>query len=870
MLASSALAQTPGSCEIGTAQAFLDVSDVQASLFNTGALFDGGTTTNSDGYIVPKLDGASPIHTASVWIGGLIDGEIRTSYSRLGSNRQMWPGPLNAGAILPNPADCSAYDRIWVVSTYDMAIYDETSVASSDLAEWPVGLGAPAVDASGQPVATTSRDQTLELANGERPVISGTQTAFWVMNDVGHKHTDYAGAIQGPPLGIEIAVTAFAVASEEVALNQGTFYRYTVTNRNTRPIVGARLGFWMNADFGFRYTTGYGNEYIGVDTTRSLGFAYIQGGQDIGHGVPPAIGFDLLDGISAFVVSRFDDYCVTDVYPSSIYNVLNGLWPDGSPIYESGIGCNSGGPITRFAFAGDPVTNSFWSMVNPNENGFGVGGGYFPFTIVAPGFELASGASKTFALAVLFGQGTDHLDSITELRASSDRIQAAYDDGSLFETTPTTPLLASPTLVNPSRPDVLTDSTVAFAWDPVPDAEHYRLELSRSESFADTTTFFVTSSTPEVRVPDDLIGNEPTSYFWRVRAESTTRRSLWSATNSFTYYRYIGRLLTLADGSPAFVEVAGPDGADPCAVGARSPDGCDEVFGNLVYESLNSTGDYYIGAVQGRLADSQVSLPRYAPNDFEIRFTEAGGLGYYPFGDSTIIRVPFEIWDIGTVAPSETNDASDDIRLIPVLLADEGGTCAFNPDEIPDSQTATEGYVESDRVYGFYPTSTYAEFETAFAALVDAAAGCYAAPRQAAQAFLDFDRGEPIRRQVFGSSSESPTLPKTGTVIRMYTTDPFVVADEATPRAGDLALGPAYPNPTASSLTVPYTLARSGEVELAIYDVLGRRVVELATTRQLEGTHTATLNVSALAPGVYVVRLRAGDETRVARITVVR
>ena len=69
---------------------------------------------------------------------------------------------------------------------------------------------------------------------------------------------------------------------------------------------------------------------------------------------------------------------------------------------------------------------------------------------------------------------------------------------------------------------------------------------------------------------------------------------------------------------------------------------------------------------------------------------------------------------------------------------------------------------------------------------------------------------------------------------------------------------------------MPYRLAASGEVELAVYDVLGRRVVELVKARQPEGSHEATLDARALAPGVYVVRLRAGEETRTTRVTVVR
>ena len=287
LVASSALAQTPGSCEVGTAQAFLDVSDVQASLFNTGSLFLGE-------YLVPKAFGSSPLYLSKPLIGGKVNGVLRTTPSTWGGH-ELWPGPLNEGATLPNPDDCSVYDRIWTVSTYDVAIYEQVGIASSDLADWPVGLGAPAVDANGQPVMVTSREQTLELANGERPVISGTQTAFWVMNDVGNEH-GYISSRTGErvgtePLGIEVAVTAVSIASLDAALHQGTFYRYTLTNRNTLPITEAYVGIWGSAWNGV--------DHFGVDTTRALAFAYEVTEENNGQGTPPAIGFDFLDGIES-------------------------------------------------------------------------------------------------------------------------------------------------------------------------------------------------------------------------------------------------------------------------------------------------------------------------------------------------------------------------------------------------------------------------------------------------------------------------------------------------------------------------------------------------------------------------------------------
>src|SRR5690606_11297344 len=134
----------------------------------------------------------------------------------------------------------------------------------------------------------------------------------------------------------------------------------------------------------------------------------------------------------------------------------------------------------------------------------------------------------------------------------------------------------------------------------------------------------------------------------------------------------------VADGDFMFVEVQGPGGTDPCGAGAVSTFGCAEVGGNWVYGSLNSDGSYTM-VHEGD--GPEFSVGPYAPNDFEIRFTEAGGYAVYAFANDeevgNHIRVPFEVWDVGPVGPFVTNDPSDDVRLIPALFSDGEGDGRF-------------------------------------------------------------------------------------------------------------------------------------------------------------------------------------------------
>ena len=95
------------------------------------------------------------------------------------------------------------------------------------------------------------------------------------------------------------------------------------------------------------------------------------------------------------------------------------------------------------------------------------------------------------------------------------------------------------------------------------------------------------------------------------------------------------------------------------------------------------------------------------------------------------------------------------------------------------------------------------------------------------------------------------------------------VGSEASPEVAALALRTA-PNPVRSSTAVRYTLAQPTDVALAVYDVLGRQVATLATGVQAAGEHDATWQATGVAPGLYVVQLRAGGVVATSRVVVVR
>jgi S-formylglutathione hydrolase FrmB len=90
------------------------------------------------------------------------------------------------------------------------------------------------------------------------------------------------------------------------------------------------------------------------------------------------------------------------------------------------------------------------------------------------------------------------------------------------------------------------------------------------------------------------------------------------------------------------------------------------------------------------------------------------------------------------------------------------------------------------------------------------------------------------------------------------------VDDEAQNLPRAFALYQNYPNPFNPSTTIEFSLRRSAEVTLKVYNTRGQEVATLVSEKLPPGNFRYEWNASGLAAGVYYYRLRAGSmvETR--------
>ena len=79
-----------------------------------------------------------------------------------------------------------------------------------------------------------------------------------------------------------------------------------------------------------------------------------------------------------------------------------------------------------------------------------------------------------------------------------------------------------------------------------------------------------------------------------------------------------------------------------------------------------------------------------------------------------------------------------------------------------------------------------------------------------------------------------------------------------------------YPNPFNPTTTLSYSLAAKTQVQLRVYDVLGREVVTLVNRTQDAGTYRVAFDATNLASGNYFVILNAGDATITRQIVLIK
>lgn len=105
----------------------------------------------------------------------------------------------------------------------------------------------------------------------------------------------------------------------------------------------------------------------------------------------------------------------------------------------------------------------------------------------------------------------------------------------------------------------------------------------------------------------------------------------------------------------------------------------------------------------------------------------------------------------------------------------------------------------------------------------------------------------------------------------------FVFGDKATD-VGDLnpalpqdfSLEQNFPNPFNPTTQIKFSVGTAAEVQLTVFDLLGRRVTELVSEFKQAGTYEVNFDASGLSAGVYLYRLKAAGASLTRKLILLK
>ena len=98
----------------------------------------------------------------------------------------------------------------------------------------------------------------------------------------------------------------------------------------------------------------------------------------------------------------------------------------------------------------------------------------------------------------------------------------------------------------------------------------------------------------------------------------------------------------------------------------------------------------------------------------------------------------------------------------------------------------------------------------------------------------------------------------------------LVEPEDTAVNPADFRLSSVYPNPFNQNAAIIFTLEAESEIELAVFDVLGRQVSILAGGLYGSGSHNLNFNGEGLSSGIYFVVLEAGGIRDIRKLMLLR
>lgn len=84
------------------------------------------------------------------------------------------------------------------------------------------------------------------------------------------------------------------------------------------------------------------------------------------------------------------------------------------------------------------------------------------------------------------------------------------------------------------------------------------------------------------------------------------------------------------------------------------------------------------------------------------------------------------------------------------------------------------------------------------------------------------------------------------------------------------SLSQNYPNPFNPVTTIQYALPETGQVNLVVYDINGREVMQLVNEKKPAGYHSVNFNASQFTSGLYFYRLKSNNFQQIKKMMIIK
>ena len=78
-----------------------------------------------------------------------------------------------------------------------------------------------------------------------------------------------------------------------------------------------------------------------------------------------------------------------------------------------------------------------------------------------------------------------------------------------------------------------------------------------------------------------------------------------------------------------------------------------------------------------------------------------------------------------------------------------------------------------------------------------------------------------------------------------------------------------FPNPASGNTTIEYMISGKDLVKLLLYDIWGNKISTLINVVQMPGTYSINYDAGQLTPGIYILKLLAGNQAQTQKLIVV-